>query len=72
MITTPSVGLSISNAAKSMNKNCIEKIKNSGIAVSESVMAENEQYAKSNKSTGNALAAVAVIGFVAFVIWMLL
>lgn len=73
MLTAPSVGLSISNAASTMNTNCKNKLLSVGANVSTTMMQRNEQFAKSNGSTNAVLFALVGIGavlFVASIVWI--
>ena len=69
-LTAPSVGLGITNAASSMNTTCRSKILNCGVAVSVEIMEANEKHASSANSTGCGLAALVILGCVAFGLYM--
>ena len=71
MFTTPSIGITISTAAMNMNTNCRAKLTNSNANVSASVISANEASSQANNKTGGILLALAVIGAIIFVLWMI-
>lgn len=71
MLTTPSIGLSISTAASNMNTNCKNKLKNSNVNVSADIMESNSKFESSNNNTTALLGLFVVLGVVAFILFML-
>ena len=71
----PTVGLSISSAAKAMNANCNNKLKSVNANVSERVTVNNASLEKSNKKMTGLLVAIIILGiitFAAFMLWTVL
>ena len=71
MFTAPSIGISISSAATTMNNNCRNKLVTSNANISEEIMAANEENNQSNNKTGLILAALVGIGAIIFILWMI-
>lgn len=71
MLTAPSIGFTISNAANKMNTTCRNKLSAVGANISEGVLAANERLGKSNVGTGGLMGALVAIGVVLFVVFML-
>ncbi len=71
MLTTPSIGISISTAALKMNTMCMTKLKNVGAEISSDILAQNATYEKSNNNTMILLIALAGIGVGLFILWMM-
>ena len=69
--TAPSVGLSISNAASTMNTNCRNKLQTSRANISSSVMSQNDTLNKSSQSLNSGFVVLMAVGAIAFVLWML-
>lgn len=69
MLSTPTIGLSISTAASTMNTNCTNKLKNSGANVSAEVLESNNSQDKSNAGTMGWLLIAIAVGAVAFILW---
>lgn len=70
MLTAPSIGMSISGAATTMNLVCMNKIYDSNIKLSQDVLSENSSADKSNDKTGCFLIALVLIGALAFGAWL--
>ena len=66
-----SVGLSISNAASTMNTNCRNKLQTSRANISSSVMSQNDTLNKSGQSLNAGFVVLLAVGAIAFVLWML-
>ena len=71
MFTAPSIGITISTAAKNMNKNCRAKLKNNNANISAEVMAANDANNKANNKTGLILAALIGVGTIIFILWII-
>ena len=71
MFSAPSLGISISNAATTMNTNCRNKLANAGVTVSAEVLATNEATGQENKKTGIILGVLVAIGVISFILWMI-
>lgn len=69
-ILTPTLGMSISTAAMTMNQKCINKLKAVNANVSSKNIQINENLNKSNVTAGVLLGILAVLGAIAFVVWM--
>lgn len=69
MLSTPTIGIGISNAASNMNTNCRNKLINVGANVSTEVLNANTTQSKSNAGTLGWLLVAAAIGVVVFVLW---
>ena len=71
MLTAPTVGLSISAAAKNMNTVCTNKLRGANVNVSAEVLTRNTNMDNSNNKMKWVLAVVIALGIVGFIVFML-
>ena len=71
MLTAPTVGYSISSAAKNMNTTCMNKLRGSNISISENTKNENDAKSQSNSSSKAWLFILIAIGAIAFIVSMI-
>lgn len=68
-IMSPTIGVSISVAARNMSKNCINKLENVNANVSAEILQFNEKCNKSNKTTMGLKILLVLVSALAFVAW---
>lgn len=71
MLTAPSLGMTISASATTMNSNCRNKLNNVNANVSAEVLSGNEENNKSNNKMGIILGILVALGIIAFALWMI-
>lgn len=72
MLTAPSIGVTISSSANTMNSKCISKLSNVNANISAEVLSSNKANSRSNIGTGMILSVLLGLGIGAFVFWMIL
>lgn len=70
MLTSPTIGIGISTAAVNMNNNCKNKLTSVNANVSAAALQVNNVQNTSNTKTMGWLVIAAIIGVVAFVLWI--